>query len=151
MESSTARLDPRLQQSLDSLGITRLYRHQAKAINAARRGENVIVSTPSASGKSLCYQIPVLDAMLEDKTGRALYLFPTKALTQDQYGSLSELLPSGASIRYGIFDGDTPEQDRSGIRRNSRVVLDQSGHAASWHTAESPWVVPDAAGGPSTS
>ena len=116
-------LDPRLQQSLDSLGITRLYRHQAKAINAARRGENVIVSTPSASGKSLCYQIPVLDAMLEDKTGRALYLFPTKALTQDQYGSLSELPPSGASIRYGIFDGDTPEQDRSGIRRNSRVVL----------------------------
>ena len=115
-------LDVRLQRALEAEGIGRLYSHQAQAVNAARRGENVIVATPSASGKSLCYHIPALEAALEERTSRALYLFPTKALTQDQAKSLESLTPDGRT-RHAIFDGDTPVDDRSGIRRQAQIVL----------------------------
>ena len=116
-------LNPGLQRTLESLGIHSLYSHQAEAINAARRRENVIVSTPSASGKSLCYHLPVLDSLLEDRGSRALFLFPTKALTQDQSNSMASLIPDGSRLRHDIFDGDTPGQDRPTIRRNARIVL----------------------------
>ena len=116
-------LDPRLLQSLDSLGIDFLYSHQAEAINALRRGENVIVATPAASGKSLCYHLPVLEALLEDRASFALYLYPTKALAQDQSRTLSRLTPEGGRVRHGIFDGDTPTSERPGVRRYSQVVI----------------------------
>ena len=116
-------LHPEIQRSLDSLGVQSLYSHQAEAVNALRRGDNVIVATPAASGKSLCYHLPVLEALLEDRAGRALYLFPTKALAQDQSKALSDLVPGGRRIRHGLFDGDTPSEDRPDIRRSSQVLI----------------------------
>ena len=116
-------LHPKLQLALESQGIEFLYEHQAEAINAARRGENVIVATPAASGKSLCYHLPVLEALLEDRSARAIYLFPTKALAQNQSKTLSDLSLDRNSARHGIFDGDTPTQDRADIRRYSRLVI----------------------------
>ena len=116
-------LSPPLQSSLESHGLEPLYSHQADAINALRRGENVIVSTPAASGKSLCYHIPVLEELLEDRSARVLYLFPTKALAQDQSRALADLVPEGKRIRHGIFDGDTPTRDRADIRRHSHAIM----------------------------
>ena len=116
-------LSPDIQQALEAGGIHGLYSHQVDAIEAVRRGENVIVSTPSASGKSLCYQVPVLEAVLEDRTSRVLYLSPTKALAQDQSRGFSGLLPPESGVRHGIFDGDTPPNERPAIRRYSQVLL----------------------------
>lgn len=116
-------VDPRLQGPLETQGIEVLYSHQAEAINAIRNGENVIVATPAASGKSLCYHLPVLEALLQDRAAKALYLFPTKALAQDQGKSLDNLIPEGKRIRHGIFDGDTPTRDRAEIRRSSRILI----------------------------
>ncbi len=118
-------LHPKLQDALDSLGVESLYSHQAEAINALRRGENVIVATPAASGKSLCYHLPVLEALLEDRSSRALYIFPTKALAQDQSKTLSTLIDDSSrrGVRHGIFDGDTPSKDRGDVRRYSRIVI----------------------------
>ena len=112
-----------LRASLESLGIESLYSHQAEAIRLLRRGANVIVSTSAASGKSLCYHLPVLEALLDDRSGRALYLFPAKALAQDQSRFLDRLAPKGRRVRHGLFDGDTPTQDRAGIRRTSQVLI----------------------------
>ncbi len=116
-------LDPDLQRTLAALGIHSLFSHQAEAIDATRRGENVIVSTPAASGKSLCYHLPVLDSLLNDRSSRALYLFPTKALAQDQSRHLAALLPEGRRVRHDLFDGDTPTQERADIRRNARIII----------------------------
>src|SRR4051794_35805674 len=77
-------LDPRLTLALSRRGISSLYSHQAEAIDAVRGGQDIVVVTPTASGKSLCYNLPVLQAIAEDPAARALYLFPTKALGQDQ-------------------------------------------------------------------
>jgi len=118
-------LHPALQARLESLGISSLYTHQTEAINAARCGKNVMVATASASGKTLCYNLAVLEAILKDPSSRALYLFPTKALAQDQLRSLNELacpeliFPGGCST----FDGDTPQSDRAEIKRKAKVVL----------------------------
>ena len=112
-----------LQLALEASGVQRLYAHQAEAIDAARGGHNIIVATPAASGKSLCYHLPVLDALLEDRSARALLLYPTKALAQDQSRSLGALLPRGSRLRHDIFDGDTPSHERGSIRRNGRIVL----------------------------
>lgn len=113
-----------LTHRLESLGISALYTHQAAAINSLRRGENVIVCTPSASGKTLCYNLPVLEALSTEKGSRAFYLFPTKALAQDQERSLRELasplLPRQESA---TFDGDTPISERAEIKRRARIVL----------------------------
>ena len=84
-------LDPRLRAGLATRGVEHLYRHQAEAIEAVRAGEDVVVVTPTASGKSLCYLVPTLQALADDPTARALYLFPTKALGQDQVAELGEL------------------------------------------------------------
>ncbi len=118
-------LHPTLQSRLESLEISSLYAHQARAVDAARCGKNVMVATPSASGKTLCYDLPVLEAVLSDRSSRALYLFPTKALAQDQLRSLNrlacpELISFGECATY---DGDTPHSERPGIRRSARVVL----------------------------
>src|SRR6266702_3390144 len=105
-------------------GIRRLYTHQAAAAEAVHAGKNVVIVTPTASGKTLCYNLPVLDAILANSDTRALYLFPTKALAQDQLAELHDLNGRLAN-RVGVFtyDGDTPTDARKAIREKSHVVL----------------------------
>jgi len=114
-----------LQDSLRRLGLLPLYTHQAEAINHVRAGSNVMVSTSSASGKTLCYNIPVLEAILTEKYGRALYLFPTKALAQDQLRNLRQLAcPEPFSPeQFATFDGDTPQAERAEIRKRASIIL----------------------------
>ncbi|MFP3974646.1 MAG: DEAD/DEAH box helicase [Dehalococcoidia bacterium] len=110
--------------ALESLGLFPLYSHQAAAVNSIHSGNNVVVSTPSASGKTLCYNLPVLNALLDQKGSRALYLFPTKALAQDQLGSVQKLTSAAqVNAKESTFDGDTPQNARSEIRKTSRIVL----------------------------
>ena len=116
-------LAPEIERSLEATGVQYLYSHQVSALEALRRGQNVVVCTAAASGKSLCYHLPVLEALLEDRSSRALYIYPTKALAQDQSKALSKLVPEGSRLRHGIFDGDTPSEDRAGIRRYSRILM----------------------------
>ncbi|MDY6918372.1 MAG: DEAD/DEAH box helicase [Chloroflexota bacterium] len=111
-----------LETRLDTLGLRPFYSHQARAIDAARDGRNVFVVTAAASGKTLCYNVPVVEAMLSEKRARALYLFPTKALAQDQLRGLLELT-EGLGIGCSTFDGDTPSHERGDIKRSARVVL----------------------------
>ncbi len=118
-------LHPKLEARLRALGITSLYSHQAQAVNAARSSKNVMVATASASGKTLCYNLAVLQAIAEDPFARALYLFPTKALAQDQLRSLRELA-SPELIGYSdcaTFDGDTPAPERREIKKRAKIVL----------------------------
>ena len=114
-------LDPRVASALVATGVTALYRHQAEAWEAAQRGENIIVTTGTASGKSLAFNLPVLDAIARDPKNRALYLYPTKALSQDQARGLAELRLKG--LKPAIYDGDTPGERRWQIRKWSNVVL----------------------------
>jgi DEAD/DEAH box helicase domain-containing protein len=121
-------LDERLRAALVARGIAQLYTHQAQSIAHAMAGRNVVVVTPTASGKTLCYNAPVLDAILQDPASRALYLFPTKALAQDQLAELQtlcEALSRGPGDRVGVytFDGDTPQDARRSIRSRAHVVL----------------------------
>ncbi|MFI5123325.1 MAG: DEAD/DEAH box helicase, partial [Vicinamibacteria bacterium] len=113
-------LAPELRAALARAGIPELYSHQAEALNAARGG-HVIVTSGTASGKSLSFNLPVLDALVSDPKTRALYIYPTKALAQDQARKLSEL--GLKQLRHAIYDGDTPREDRPGIRRRSNLVL----------------------------
>lgn len=105
-------------------GIHRLYTHQAAAAEAVRAGRNVVVVTPTASGKTLCYNLPVLNAILENPDTRALYLFPTKALAQDQLAELYDL-NQRLSNSFGVYtyDGDTPADARRAIREQGHIVL----------------------------
>jgi DEAD/DEAH box helicase domain-containing protein len=114
-------LDPRLASSLVANGITALFAHQANAWERARAGANVVVTTGTASGKSLAFNLPVLDAISRDPKTRALYLYPTKALAQDQTRALSALHLKG--LRPAIYDGDTPAERRWQIRKWSNLVL----------------------------
>ncbi len=117
-------LDPRLVEVMKSRGVDRLYSHQAEAVELALEGESFVVPTPTASGKTLCYNLPVLDTILRDSSARALYLFPTKALSQDQmhevHGIVTDL---GADIKTFTFDGDTPETARRAIRSSGHIVV----------------------------
>jgi DEAD/DEAH box helicase domain-containing protein len=115
-------LPPRLTDALGNLGVTRLYRHQAEAVDRARTGQHVIVTTPTASGKSLCYNAPVLENLLLEPHARALYLFPTKALAQDQKAKL-EALGLHPDVTVATFDGDTPKEERSWVKRHGRLVI----------------------------
>src|SRR5467141_3893794 len=105
-------------------GIHRLYTHQAAAAEAVHAGRNVVIVTPTASGKTLCYNLPVLNAVLENSDARALYLFPTKALAQDQLAELHDL-NQRLEDRFGVFtyDGDTPADARKAIREKGHIVL----------------------------
>ncbi len=117
-------LDPRIVAGLSARGIDRLYSHQAEAVQAVREGRDVVVVTPTASGKTLCYLLPTLQALAEDPTARALYLFPTKALGQDQVAELGELSrASSLTINASTYDGDTPNPIRSAIRSAGQVVV----------------------------
>jgi len=117
-------LDGRLVVALRKRGIERPYTHQAAAISNALAGTNSVVVTPTASGKTLCYNVPVLDAILKDSSTRALYLFPTKALAQDQLDELHGLITSiGEEIRTFTYDGDTPADARRAVRTAGHIVL----------------------------
>ena len=120
--------DVRLISGLATRGIEQLYTHQAEAFGHILGGRNVVTITPTASGKTLCYNAPVLNAILQDPAARALYLFPTKALAQDQLAelhALSEIITQGSDVEIGVFtyDGDTPSDARRAIRGKAHVVL----------------------------
>nr|MCU0686251.1 DEAD/DEAH box helicase [Polyangiaceae bacterium] len=117
-------LAPGLRAALEAKGVGSLYSHQAEAYEAARAGLHVAVSTPTASGKSLCFHLPVLQALAEDPEARALYLFPTKALARDQEASLRALAEAaGLGAGVAAYDGDTPAEARRSIRERSPVVV----------------------------
>lgn len=113
-------LDEGLAEALEGAGIRSLYAHQLAASRAAT-ASNLIITSGTASGKSLAFNLPVLDQIARDPATRALYLYPTKALAQDQARKLSELAPPG--LHHAIYDGDTPKEDRRGIRRRANLVL----------------------------
>ncbi len=116
-----------LQQLLRARGIEQLYAHQVAALEAARRGRDLVVVTGTASGKTLCYNLPILEVCLEDPQARALYLFPTKALAQDQLKGQLELFSASpavsARIKPGVYDGDTPTAQRRRIKAEAQLVL----------------------------
>jgi DEAD/DEAH box helicase domain-containing protein len=117
-------IDSRLRAALEKDGIDRLYSHQAEALELVRQGRNVVLVTPTASGKTLCYNLPVLQRILEEPETRALYLFPTKALAQDQMHEVHGLInETGANIGTYTYDGDTPDDARQAIRRRGHVVV----------------------------
>jgi DEAD/DEAH box helicase domain-containing protein len=119
-----------LSQTLIAAGIHSLYSHQLEAWTRSRAGENIILSTGTASGKTLAYNLPVVSELITNPNSRALYLFPTKALAQDQLSVISNqlsvlqsLFTDNWSLTTAIYDGDTPQKDRSAIRKNARIVL----------------------------
>jgi DEAD/DEAH box helicase domain-containing protein len=124
-----------LNAALKAAGVERLFRHQAQGINAVRQGQHVVVSTGTASGKTLVYNVPVVEAVLLNPRSRALYLFPTKALAQDQLRALKELtagLPGKSpdqarrgrpALTFGTYDGDTPQSSRTRLRRQAAIIL----------------------------
>ena len=116
-----AGLDPRLITNNQLPNIQQLYIHQAQAIECALRGENVVVVTSTASGKTLCYNLPVLHTLRANPEARALYLFPTKALAQDQADELVSITNNQFPV--SIYDGDTPQHQRSAIRKASGVLI----------------------------
>ncbi len=113
--------EPAVQKALEKLGITSFYPHQAEAISLVREGKNVVISSGTASGKTLCYNLPALEAISRDPATRALYLFPTKALAQDQLRTLRKMSFRGA--KPATYDGDTPVDARGWIRRSANIVL----------------------------
>ncbi len=117
-------LDARLVDGLAKRGISELYTHQVEALEALHAGEDIAVVTPTASGKSLCYNLPVLDAVAADPSARALYLFPTKALSQDQLAEVRELSGlAGLDLVAAVYDGDTPAPIRQSIRAAGQIVV----------------------------
>ncbi len=121
LEPLPAAVEQRVSAALERRGVEGLYSHQAETWEAALRRENVIVTTGTASGKSLAFNLPVLDAIVRRPTSRALYLYPTKALTQDQARSLTRFGLKG--VRPAIYDGDTETERRAAIRRSANVIL----------------------------
>lgn len=136
--------NPILHALLSHQGISNLYTHQTQAFNQLYQGQNVAIVTATASGKTLCYNLPVLNTLLEQPKACALYLFPTKALTQDQLSNLRALtgqLPSEHPITANIYDGDTPTNARPVIRKTSNIILTNPDmlhtgilpHHTAWH------------------
>jgi DEAD/DEAH box helicase domain-containing protein len=117
-------VDPALREALERQGIARLYSHQAEAFTKVAAGQNVVVVTPTASGKTLCYNLPVLNRLIAEPDTRAMYLFPTKALAEDQLHELQEAVDRmGSEIRAFTYDGDTPQDARKAIRERANIVL----------------------------
>lgn len=123
-------VDPRVWAALRETGVDRLYAHQARAIDAAVSGRSVCISTPTASGKSACFHLPVLDALARDPSARAIYLFPTKALSRDQEASLRAMLAhtrgandASALASAIVYDGDTPADARRAARERGGIIL----------------------------
>ncbi len=119
-----AAIDERLQNVLRQRGIERLYSHQAEAFAHAEAGRNAVIVTPTASGKTLCYNLPVLNHLMRDRNARALYLFPTKALAEDQLDELHGLIEAmGSDLCAYTYDGDTPQDARRAIRQRANIAL----------------------------
>src|SRR5512137_13081 len=117
-------LDARLNDALRARGIDQLYTHQAAAVDGVLRGENVVVVTSTASGKTLCYNLPVLNTLLMEPTATALYLFPTKALANDQLVSLNELSSDlQKPIVAQTYDGDTSRERRKSVRNAGGILI----------------------------
>ena len=116
-------VDPRLADALRARGVDTLYSHQAQALELLQKGGHCVVVTPTASGKTLCYNLPVLQALLADPAARALYLFPTKALAQDQLAELEGLARALPELRIHTYDGDTPQDARRAVRARANLVL----------------------------
>ncbi len=121
-------LDNRLMAAMQAHGIAKLYSHQAAAIDLILRGQNTVIVTPTASGKTLCYNVPVLNQVLQNQDARSLYLFPTKALSQDQVAELHAIIQFlGPQLQFDIktftFDGDTPVSARKAIRSSGHIVV----------------------------
>ncbi len=112
-----------LRETLSTRGIDRLYSHQLSAWTNARAGKNIILATSTASGKTLAYNLPVLAEMIQNPEARAIYLFPTKALAQDQYSNLQSIQSKIVNLKSSIYDGDTPQSQRSAIRKKAHIVL----------------------------
>jgi len=121
----------------------RLYTHQCKAVNLLREEKNVIITTPTASGKTLAFNLPVFERLNEDPDARALYLYPTKALANDQLATLLSMEKfTGISVKPAIYDGDTPQSKRSAIREHARIVISnpyELHQVLSWHGKWSPF------------
>jgi len=136
-------LSPALTSYLDQRGI-RLYSHQCETINHARAGQNVILTTATASGKTLAFNVPVFCHLEQDPDARALYLYPTKALANDQLLSLEEMAQyTGIAARPAVYDGDTPQSKRAAIREHSRVIISnphEIHHVLSWHAKWQPFL-----------
>ncbi len=120
------KLQPALQSALQNLGIKELYTHQAEAVDAVASREDTVIVTSTASGKTLCYNLPVINTLLADPTATALYIFPTKALAQDQAGALQQLFAADsrlAHIKVSTYDGDTPRSRRKVARTGASIIL----------------------------
>ncbi len=117
-------IHPSLKRALLKRGITRLYTHQKSSYKTAMKGQSLVAVTPTASGKTLCYNLPVLQTIVNDPNARALYMFPTKALAQDQKSEINEMIQeSGLSINSYTYDGDTPASIRQKVRKAGHVVI----------------------------
>ncbi|WP_407945062.1 DEAD/DEAH box helicase [Paenibacillus glycinis] len=117
-------VDDRIRDALVRRGIQELYTHQHSAYEAVNKGENIVAVTPTASGKTMCYNLPVLQAIATDETSRALYIFPTKALAQDQKSELNEIIAEmGVDIKSYTYDGDTSPTIRQAVRKAGHIVI----------------------------
>lgn len=121
-------MDGRLLEACTARGMEKLYSHQAESYASVRAGKHTVVVTPTASGKTLCYNLPVMQTLLEDPDGRALYLFPTKALSQDQQSEINGMVGEGEytgriPLKVSIYDGDTPQSVRSEARDKGRIII----------------------------
>ncbi len=129
-------IDERIEDYLEREGMD-LFAHQAEAINLVHDGKNVIITTPTASGKTLAFNIPVFEEMLHDGESRALYVYPTKALSQDQLETIKKLEKElGLDLDPRVYDGDTPRGVRPGIRKDSRIIISNPyglHHYLEWH------------------
>ncbi len=113
-----------VKKYLSACGIERLYTHQAETIKLIRQGKNTAITTPTASGKTLAFNIPVMEALNEDKDATALYIYPAKALSNDQLNVLKDFMEkSGIDIAPGIYDGDTPQDKKKNLRENARIII----------------------------
>ncbi|MRX70946.1 DEAD/DEAH box helicase [Bacillus lacus] len=117
-------VDERLRSALERRGITELYTHQEASLQAAEEGKSFVAVTPTASGKTLCYNLPVLQKVIEEENSRALYIFPTKALAQDQKSELNEIIAEmGMGINSYTYDGDTSPAIRQRVRKAGHIVI----------------------------
>lgn len=124
-EGPSPPIHPKLQEALKTRGINQLYKHQTRAITKVRAGKNVLIATPTASGKTLAYNIPVLESILERPQSRAFYIFPIKALEQDQLKAVKEIIPAidGQEITAEIYDGDTTPHNKKKIKNNPPNII----------------------------
>ena len=117
-------IDRRILGALKGSGIEEVYTHQRACYESVRQGSHTVVVTPTASGKTLCYNLPVLQTLLEDANSRALYIFPTKALSQDQQSELNLIIEGGElPLPVYTYDGDTPNSVRIAARKSGRIVI----------------------------